>query len=144
MIKFTIFGDLIDKVNENSTYKISYLRVAKYDYERDLKTTEVSTVIIHLVLNIELTGVDKKEAKNISFNIKVTIQVTSVHLKSFIPRLFCSNCNEEITSDEKFIIYKKCDTMSLTSNCKTDTTVKFTGQMGNNKVLFRRDRLKLG
>ena len=28
--------------------------------------------------------------------------------------------------------------MSLTSNCKTDTTVKFTGQIGNDKVLFRK------
>ena len=32
--ELTIFGDLIDEVNENSPYKISYLRVAKYDYER--------------------------------------------------------------------------------------------------------------
>ena len=64
-------------------------------------------------------------------------------LKSFIPRLFCSNCNEDITSDEEFIICKKCDTMSLTSNCKTDTTVRFTGQIGNDKVLFRVDRLIL-
>ena len=33
--------------------------------------------------------------------------------------------------------------MSLTSNCKTDTNVKFTGQIGNDKVLFRVDRLRL-
>ena len=33
--------------------------------------------------------------------------------------------------------------MSLTSNCKTDTTVKFTGQIGNNKGLFRVDFLVL-
>ena len=32
--ELTIFGDLMDEVNENSSYKISYLRVAKYDYER--------------------------------------------------------------------------------------------------------------
>ena len=33
--------------------------------------------------------------------------------------------------------------MSLTSNCKTDTTVKFTDQIGNDKVLLRVDRLIL-
>ena len=33
--------------------------------------------------------------------------------------------------------------MSLSSNCKTDTTVKFTGQIGNDKVLFRVDQLIL-
>ena len=33
IIKLTIFGDLTDEVNENSFYKISHLRVAKYDYE---------------------------------------------------------------------------------------------------------------
>ena len=33
--------------------------------------------------------------------------------------------------------------MSLTSNCKTDTTVKFTGQIENDKVLLRLDRLIL-
>ena len=141
--ELTIFGDLIDEVNENSPYKISYLRVAKYDYERQLKTTENSTVIIQPDLNIELTDADKKEVESISTKIKVTIQVTSVDLKSFIPRLFCSNCNEDITSDEEFIICKKCDTMSLTSNCKTDTTVEFTDHIGNNKVLFRVDRLTL-
>ena len=112
IIKLTIFGDLIDEVNENSSCKISYLRVAKYDYERYLKTTESSTVVIQPDLNIELTDVGKKEVENISTSIKVTIQVTSVDLKSFTPRLFCSNCNEDITSDEEFIICKKCDTMS--------------------------------
>ena len=117
--------------------------LAKYDYKRQLKTTENSTVIIQPDLNIELTDVDKKEVESISTKIKVTIQVTSVDLKSFIPRLFCSNCNEDITSDEEFIICKKCDTMSLTSNCKTDTTVEFTDHIGNNKVLFRVDRLTL-
>ena len=143
IITLTIFGDLIDEVNENSSYKISHLRVAKYDYERYLKTTERSTVKIQPDLNIELADEDKKEVDNISTNIKVTIQVTSVDLKSFIPRLSCSNCNEDITSDEEFIICKKCDTMSLTSNCKTDTIVKFTGQIGNDKVLFWVDRLIL-
>ena len=33
--------------------------------------------------------------------------------------------------------------MSLASNFKTDTTVKFTKQIGNDKVLFRVDRLIL-
>ena len=37
IIKLTIFGDLIDEVNENSSYKILHLRVAKYDYEQYLK-----------------------------------------------------------------------------------------------------------
>ena len=33
--------------------------------------------------------------------------------------------------------------MSYTSNCKTDTTVKSTGQIGNDQVLFWVDRLIL-
>ena len=33
--------------------------------------------------------------------------------------------------------------MSLTSNCKTDITVKSTDQIGNDQVLFRVDRLIL-
>ena len=33
--------------------------------------------------------------------------------------------------------------MSLTSNCKTDTTATFTGQIGNNRVLFQVDHLIL-
>ena len=108
-----------------------------------LKTTESSTVIICLDLNIELTDLDKKEVESISTNVKVTIQVTSGYLKSFNSRLSWPNCNEDITSDEEFIICKKWDTMSLTSNCKTDTTVKFTDQIGNDKVLLRVDRLIL-
>ena len=139
----TIIGDLIDEVNENSSYKISYLQAAKYDYEWYLKTTERLTVINHLDFNIELIELDKKEAEGISTNIKVTIQVKSGDLKSFIPRLSCSNCNEDITSNEEFIICKRWDTMSLASNFKTDTTVKFTKQIGNDKVLFRVDRLIL-
>ena len=66
----------------------------------------------------------------------MTIEVTSGDLKSFIPRLSCSNCNEDITSDEELIICQKWDTMSLISNCKIDTTVKFTDQIGNDKVLL--------
>ena len=143
IIKLTIFGDLTDEVNENSFYKISHLRVAKYDYEWYLKTTESSTVIICLDLNIELTDLDKKEVESISTNVKLTIQVTSGYFKSLNSRLSWPNCNEDITSDEEFIICKKCDTMSLTSNCKTDTTVKFTDQIGNDKVLLRVDRLIL-
>ena len=46
IIKLKLFDDHIDEVNENSSYKTSYLRVTKYDYERYLKTTESSTVII--------------------------------------------------------------------------------------------------
>ena len=41
IIKLTIFGDLIDEVNENSSYKILHLRVAKYDYEQYLKKQKV-------------------------------------------------------------------------------------------------------
>ena len=37
IITLTIFGDLIDEVNENSSHKILHLRVAKYDYEQYLK-----------------------------------------------------------------------------------------------------------
>ena len=65
IIKMTIFGDFIDEVNENSSYEISYLRDAKYDYERYFKTTESSTVIIQPDLNIELTDIDKKEVEKI-------------------------------------------------------------------------------
>ena len=65
IIKMTIFGDLIDEVNENFSYEISYLRDAKYDYELYFKTTESSTVIIQPDLNIELTDIDKKEVEKI-------------------------------------------------------------------------------
>ena len=65
IIKMTIFGDFIDEVNENSSYEISYLRDAKYDYEQYFKTTESSTVIIQPDLNIELTDIDKKEVEKI-------------------------------------------------------------------------------
>ena len=57
------------------------------------------------------------------------------YVKMFIPQLYCSNCNEDITSDEELVICKMFNTMSRISNCKTDTTVKFTGQTGNDKVL---------
>ena len=36
IIKLTTFGDLFDEANENSSHKTSYLRVAKYNYERYL------------------------------------------------------------------------------------------------------------
>ena len=58
IIKLTLFDDHIDEVNENSSYTISYLGVAKYEYERYPKTTESSTVIIQPDLNIELTDLD--------------------------------------------------------------------------------------
>ena len=58
-------------------------------------------------------------------------------LKSFIPRLFCSTCNEDITSDEEFVICKKSETMPLTSNYKTKTTVKFTDLIGNGRLVLR-------
>ena len=58
IIKLALFDDHIDEVNENSSYTISYLGVAKYEYERYLKTTESSTVIIQPDLNIELTDLD--------------------------------------------------------------------------------------
>ena len=38
IIKLTMFGDLIGEVKEKPAYKISYLRVAKCDYEVYLKT----------------------------------------------------------------------------------------------------------
>ena len=76
----TIFAHLIDEVKEKSFRKISYLKVAKYDYERYFKTTESSTVTIQPDLNIELKDIDKKEVGNISTNIKVTVQVTSLDL----------------------------------------------------------------
>ena len=136
IIKLTMFGDLINQ--EKSSYNISYLRVAKYDYEWYLNIRESSTVSIQCDLNTELTDIDKKEVEKKSTNIKVTVQVTSLD-----PRLFCSNCNKDITPDEEFVIYKKCDTMSLISNCKTNTAVKFTGQITNDKVLLGTDCLIL-
>ena len=105
-----MLGDLIDEEKEKSSYKILYPRVANYGYEQYLETTENSTVTIQPDLNFEVTEIDKKEVGNI---INVIIQVISVGLKSFSRRLFCSNCNEDITSDEEFVICKKCDTMSL-------------------------------
>ena len=60
IIKLKLFDDHIDEVNENSSYKISYLGVAKYDYERYLKTTESSTVIIQPDLNIEVGNFSTK------------------------------------------------------------------------------------
>ena len=52
IIKLTIIGDLIDEVNENSFYKVSYLRAAKYDYEWYLKTIDFNTeLILPLILN---------------------------------------------------------------------------------------------
>ena len=60
-----MFGDLIDEIKQKKSYKISYLRVAKYDYEQYLKTIENSTVTIQPKLNIELTDTDKKEVENI-------------------------------------------------------------------------------
>ena len=36
IIKLTKCGDVFDEVNENSSHKTSYLRVAKYNYERYL------------------------------------------------------------------------------------------------------------
>ena len=102
---------------------MSYLRV------RYLKSPESSTVAIQPDLNIELTDIDEKEVENILTNIKVIVQVKSVDLKSFSPQLFCSNCNEDTKSDEEFVICKKCNTMSFTSNRKTDTTVKATFQI---------------
>ena len=60
-----MFGDLIDEIKQKQSYKISYLRVAKYDYEQYLKTIENSTVTIQPKLNIELTDTDKKEVENI-------------------------------------------------------------------------------
>ena len=131
-----MFGDLIDEIKEKSSYKISYERVAKYDHEQYLKTIENSTIPIQHDLNVKLTDTDRKEVGNISTNIKVTVQVASMDLKSFVPWLSCSNCSEDITSDEEFVICKKCDTVSLTSNFKTDTIIKFAGQIGNDKVLF--------
>ena len=116
---------------------MSYLRVAKYDHEWCLKSPESSTVTIQPDLNIELTDIDKKEVENILTNFKVIVQVKSVELKSFSPRLFCSNCNEDIKSDEEFVICKKCNTMSFTSNCKADTTVKVTFQIWIDKVFLR-------
>ena len=124
----TAITKFIDEINKKSSYKSSYLRVAKYDHEQYLKTIEGSTVTIQPDLNIELTEIDKKEVENILINIKVTIQVTS---------LSCSNCSKDATLDEESVICKKCDAIPLTSNCKTETTVTFTGQIGNDKVLLR-------
>lgn len=123
----TAITKFIDEINKKSSYKSSCLRVAKYDHEQYLKTIEGSTVTIQPDLNIELTEIDKKEVENILINIKVTIQVTS---------LSCSNCSKDATLDEESIICKKCDAIPLTSNCKTETTVTFTGQIGNDKVLL--------
>ena len=114
-----MLGDIINEVKQKSSYKMSYLTVAKYDYQRFLKTTESSVRTIQPDVDNELTDIDKKEVENISTNNKLTVQVTSVDLKSFSPRLLCSNCIEDIPSDEEFVIYKKCDTMSLISSCKT-------------------------
>ena len=61
IIKLTMFGDLINQ--EKSSYNISYLRVAKYDYEWYLNIRESSTVSIQCDLNTELTDIDKKEVE---------------------------------------------------------------------------------
>ena len=80
-----MFGDLIDEIKEKSSYEISYERVAEYDHEQYLKTIENSTITIQHDLNVKLTDTDRKEVGNISTNIKVTVQVASMDLKSFIP-----------------------------------------------------------
>ena len=72
-----MFGHLIDEGKKKSSEKISYLKVARDDSEWYLKRTESSMVIIQPYLNIELRDKDK-EFENISANIKVTVQITSV------------------------------------------------------------------
>ena len=82
----TIFGDLIDEIKEKYSYKISYLTVAKYDYEQYLKTIESSTVTIQPDLNIQLTHKVKKKLK-ISCNILFTQSLFSdvLNCVSFSP-----------------------------------------------------------
>ena len=40
LIKFTLFGDLIDKVKEGTGYLMTYLRVGKFNNVQHLKTIE--------------------------------------------------------------------------------------------------------
>ena len=92
-----------------------------------MKTTESSTRTIQHDVNIELTYKDKKEVEKISINIKVVAQVTSVDLKSFSSRLFCSNRNEDITWEEEFVNIKSlilCHLHQTVKDIKAKLTMK--------------------
>ena len=134
VMKFTLFGDLIKKVKEDTGYSMTYLRVGKYNNVQYLKTTKSTTFILNDDIDVVVT-----ENFSLDGNIDTTISVRicAVYMKSFNTQYTCPNCSSEIISDEEYVVCDNYDTISLLSDCQSSVAICFTGEIANEKLLFQ-------
>ena len=126
-IKFTSFGDLIDKVRENTGYSMTYLIVGKYNNVCYINTTESTTFTPNDDTIIIVT-------ENDSLNEKVDATI-SVRICA---QYAWPNSSSEIILDEEYVVCNNCDLMSLLSICQSSVAVVcFTGQILNEKLSFQ-------
>ena len=87
---------LLLPLKEDKCYQFSNLRVAQYMLQRLLKTTQFTTAT-----SVENHGISFQASNFIdTIMISITAKIISVDLKSFVTKLNCRNCKEEIKDDE--------------------------------------------
>ena len=79
LMKFTLFGDLIDKVKEYTGYSMTYQRADKYNNVRYLKTTESTTFTPNDDINVAVTENDSLDENTDTF---MSVRICAVNIKS--------------------------------------------------------------
>ena len=105
--KLTVFSDIVNSIVENKSCSLTYLRIAKYNIERYLKTTERITYTV----NEDITREEMKSG-NANNNIHdndycVLVRICVIDMKSFNSKTKCPIYKHEFVSDEE-IVAKQC------------------------------------
>lgn len=133
IIPITIFGDLVDKVEDKTVYCFGNLRVSKYQSQRLLKTMDSSTITVSVSLDPE--SFTKKKDLVDSTSATVTGKIVSVNTKSLLTQLRCSMCKHTVeVNEEDLVECEKCQNISVKELCQEKTNVTFTLLNSNTKA----------
>ena len=114
----TLYGQIIENIEENQVYAINHVYFGKFLTKRILKTSDVSKINkLNEKMDIILKKVDSP------FKV-IQCKFVTIDMKTIINKFLCHKCNREVTPDkDKVFVCQHCDIMGDASLCKVDNKV---------------------
>ena len=135
----TLFGDIVNKIEEQGSCLFTHLVVSKYKNKRLLKSSEVTTIKA-VVLDVDVT----------SHNIIPTVvtmicNVVSIDFESLTYQRFCPKCKHPVNTEDTIALCEHCSTVSTSESCSTTNSFNCTLRSKSKEtfeVLVKHDTIK--
>ena len=122
-ISITSFGHLVEKVEEQTMFSLTDIRLSKYMDIRLLKTTETATGTVSREICFDTENFTD------SNHTEVTVYILSVALDTLKQKLMCLKPKCILDLDET-VICSFCNTIAALDCCKKKSDVVFSVQVG--------------